>query len=77
MVTGVFRSHRKVNGIMTVVEYVRDESGKAYFRVRDGRFKGKWTFDGTSSVEAPSYKGGTWMTGPGLLSLYAKVRLPK
>jgi hypothetical protein len=77
VLTGACNGSRKVNDSWSIVEYVRTENGDVFFRTINHRSKGKWTFDGNSPVDAVAYKGNTWMTGAGLLSLLSNIRLPK
>lgn len=76
-VTGNCEGTRRVDGVLSVVEFVRTESGEVFARTTGRMGKGKWTLDGVCDQDAAHYRGNTWSTHPTVLEFCSKYRLPK
>lgn len=72
--TGYSQSHRRIDGMLCMVEYVRTEDGSVWARVK-GK---KWVKETVQSVSERLYKGEEWCVHPRGLELKSKsTRLPK
>jgi hypothetical protein len=75
--TGYGETSRRIDGVLRLVEYVRDSNGVVWARVKGG----KWAREATQDLSAPDsivYKGVEWCVHPHGLELKTKlVRLPK
>ena len=72
--SGYVDGHRRVDGALCMVEYVRTSEGVIWSRVKGS----KWTLESSQDVTEIAYKGNTWCVHPRGLELKSKlVRLPK
>jgi hypothetical protein len=76
-VTGSCEGSRRIDGVWSVVEYVRTESDDVFMRTTSRMGKGKWVLDGYSYQESVHYNGNTWCVHPRVLEHCSRYRLPK
>ena len=73
--SGYATGNRRIDGALTLVEFVRTASGQVWTRTRP---VGKWTLEATQDVREPAYRGNVWCIHPRGIELKSGlVRLPK